>query len=641
MAHTAVQNVTLALTLPITCHICLGKVRQPVICGNRHVFCSVCIDLWLRNNNQCPACRVPITSDNPCKNIIGGVSENEDMFSPSIRKHLRKTRLDLLHKEYEDEIDTLLKEAQDLKRTNLELEERMKGFSDPVTNLSSSCNCGNQPAHDNNRADDHQLLRDCNTKLQVMNAEKKKVTEDVQKLKEENTRLKNENIEFVRENLRLKNEVELRSPQKFGRYTVAALQAKVDQYEREMNRLKKALERSDQYIEELEAQILQMKRPSASKQTENLLSETTTPMEEHSRNAATSSVCQNVGAAGLSLNASHDFLSCADNSEVCSSVARLNQIQSKTDNTPQLGNVSSAVWSGMKSKASIHEDNANMEVVTMSQDFNSPSSSLAFSFLQLNTPGSKVSSSSHPNLKKPLTYLRKLVFDDLPKRGDRYRSSSGEEHRLSTANETMQLGLLEPTHQNLNPQTEYSESSGNADMGLQLRKHGLHAGNQSLMNGLQSRCREGLNHLGASADNSDVQLHNDMHEPTDGEKQKRSSHGCVTYVPHGQAKTSSLCNSSSAPDNNEHASLVLGQSSTSICNIGFHNNHLKTLPCVSLQHEEEVKQRHTPVKAVLSGSTSECGRLPSSVPQTHRDSSPAKRKLFNQCSDSPSKSCKK
>lgn len=48
-----------------------SKVRQPVICINNHVFCSICIDLWLKNNSQCPACRVPITPENPCKEIIG------------------------------------------------------------------------------------------------------------------------------------------------------------------------------------------------------------------------------------------------------------------------------------------------------------------------------------------------------------------------------------------------------------------------------------------------------------------------------------------------------------------------------------------------------------------------------------------
>ncbi|KAL2770393.1 ORC ubiquitin ligase 1 [Daubentonia madagascariensis] len=185
MAQT-VQNVTLSLTLPITCHICLGKVRQPVICINNHVFCSICIDLWLKNNSQCPACRVPITPENPCKEIIGGTSESEPMLSHTVRKHLRKTRLELLHKEYEA-----------------------------------------------------------------------------------NKKLKLENGGLVRENLRLKAEVDNRSPQKFGRFTVAALQSKVEQYERETNRLKKALERSDKYIEELESQVAQLKKSSEEKEAMN------------------------------------------------------------------------------------------------------------------------------------------------------------------------------------------------------------------------------------------------------------------------------------------------------------------------------------------------------------------------------------
>lgn len=48
-----------------------SKVRHPVICVNNHVFCSICIEVWLKNNNQCPACRIPITPENPCKEIIG------------------------------------------------------------------------------------------------------------------------------------------------------------------------------------------------------------------------------------------------------------------------------------------------------------------------------------------------------------------------------------------------------------------------------------------------------------------------------------------------------------------------------------------------------------------------------------------
>lgn len=32
---------------------------------------------------------------------LGGTSESDPVFSPTVRKHLRKTRLELLHKEYE------------------------------------------------------------------------------------------------------------------------------------------------------------------------------------------------------------------------------------------------------------------------------------------------------------------------------------------------------------------------------------------------------------------------------------------------------------------------------------------------------------------------------------------------------------
>ncbi|XP_004577471.2 ORC ubiquitin ligase 1 [Ochotona princeps] len=264
MAQT-VQNVTLSLTLPITCHICLGKVRQPVICINNHVFCSVCIDLWLKNNSQCPACRVPITPENPCKEIIGGTSESEPMLSHTVRKHLRKTRLELLHKEYEDEIDCLQKEVEELKSKNLSLESQIKTILDPLTLIQGNQNEDKHPVADNPNKIDPETVAEWKKKLRTANEIYEKVKDDVDKLKEANKKLKLENGGLVRENLRLKAEVDNRSPQKFGRFTVAALQSKVEQYERETNRLKKALERSDKYIEELESQVTQLKRSNDEK----------------------------------------------------------------------------------------------------------------------------------------------------------------------------------------------------------------------------------------------------------------------------------------------------------------------------------------------------------------------------------------
>ncbi|XP_062959008.1 ORC ubiquitin ligase 1 isoform X1 [Cynocephalus volans] len=265
MAQT-VQNVTLSLTLPITCHICLGKVRQPVICINNHVFCSICIDLWLKNNSQCPACRVPITPENPCREIIGGTSESEPMLSHAVRKHLRKTRLELLHKEYEDEIDCLQKEVEELKSKNHSLESQIKTILDPLTLVQGSQNEEKHPVTDNPSKIDPETVAEWKKKLRTANEVYEKVKDDVDKLKEANKKLKLENGGLVRENLRLKAEVDNRSPQKFGRFTVAALQSKVEQYERETSRLKKALERSDKYIEELESQVAQLKNSSGEKE---------------------------------------------------------------------------------------------------------------------------------------------------------------------------------------------------------------------------------------------------------------------------------------------------------------------------------------------------------------------------------------
>ncbi|KAK1342029.1 hypothetical protein QTO34_016782 [Cnephaeus nilssonii] len=253
MAQT-VQNVTLSLTLPITCHICLGKVRQPVICINNHVFCSICIDLWLKNNSQCPACRVPITPENPCKEIIGGTSESEPMLSHTVRKHLRKTRLELLHKEYEDEIDCLQKEVEELKNKNLSLESQIKTILDPLTLMQGNQNEDKHPVADNSSKIDPETVAEWKKKLRTANEIYEKVKDDVDKLKEANKKLKLENGGLVRENLRLKAEVDNRSPQKycmviFLRFLFASLLGSVECQECVLSRSKEASTRGYLYFE--------------------------------------------------------------------------------------------------------------------------------------------------------------------------------------------------------------------------------------------------------------------------------------------------------------------------------------------------------------------------------------------------------
>ncbi|XP_016123642.1 RING-H2 finger protein ATL58-like [Sinocyclocheilus grahami] len=77
------------------------EVRQPVICCNNHVFCSNCIKVWLEKSSQCPTCRVAITPENPCREIIGATADFESSESDSVKRRLRKTRGELLLREYE------------------------------------------------------------------------------------------------------------------------------------------------------------------------------------------------------------------------------------------------------------------------------------------------------------------------------------------------------------------------------------------------------------------------------------------------------------------------------------------------------------------------------------------------------------
>ncbi|XP_059826379.1 ORC ubiquitin ligase 1 isoform X1 [Hypanus sabinus] len=260
-AFQNVQNVTLNLTLPISCQICLGKVRHPVICSNNHVFCFTCMESWLKNSAQCPTCRTPITSENPYKEVLGGSDGTENCDSSSIKRSLRKTRLELLHKEYEEEIESLQKEIEELRGKNLSLESQLKTVLDPVALPPGGKDDGEkQSPSKQSSASGVTSQQEWRAKLKAATEIYEKTKVDLDKLKQANQKLRIQNGDLVRENLHLKAEVESRSPQKFGRFTVAALQSKVEQCEREISRLKRALERSDKYIEDMEFQLERLRR---------------------------------------------------------------------------------------------------------------------------------------------------------------------------------------------------------------------------------------------------------------------------------------------------------------------------------------------------------------------------------------------
>ncbi|XP_064225175.1 ORC ubiquitin ligase 1 isoform X2 [Aotus nancymaae] len=429
MAQT-VQNVTLSLTLPITCHICLGKVRQPVICINNHVFCSICIDLWLKNNSQCPACRVPITPENPCKEIIGGTSESEPMLSRTVRKHLRKTRFELLHKEYEDEIDCLQKEVEELKSKNLSLESQIKTILDPLTLVQGNQNEDKHLVTDNPSKSNAETVAEWKKKLRTANEIYEKVKDDVDKLKEANKKLKLENGGLVRENLRLKAEVDNRSPQKFGRFAVAALQSKVEQYERETNRLKKALERSDKYIEELESQVAQLKNSNEEKKAMNSICQRALSADgKGSKGSEEDVASKNQGDSarkqpGSSTSSSR--LAKPSSSRLCdtnsarqesTSKAELNCSKNKDLYQKQVEIMLDVTDTSMDTYLEREWGNKPSDCVPYKgeelYDLPAPCTPLSLSCLQLSTPESRESSVVQAGgSKKHSNHLRKLVFDD-------------------------------------------------------------------------------------------------------------------------------------------------------------------------------------------------------------------------------------
>ncbi|XP_025976666.1 ORC ubiquitin ligase 1 [Dromaius novaehollandiae] len=446
-------SVTLSLTLPITCHICLGKVRHPVICVNNHVFCSICIDVWLKNNNQCPACRIPITPENPCKEIIGGTSESDPVFSPTVRKHLRKTRIELLHKEYEDEIESLQKEVEDLRGKNLGLQTQLKSLLDPTMSALSCQSEETSQSTDEASTTGPETLEEWSKKLKAANDICEKVIDNVEKLKEANKKLSMENNSLLRENLRLKAEVDSRSPQKFGRFTVAALQSKVEQSEREMNRLKKALERSDKYIEEMECQLLQLKSAGEGTQTVSTVSEgalstdakETESIEEDTTHLKSQVECLEKKA--LTTSQSPESLEQLTGGGTCSSSS--SQDGSNGSNTQCAPK--KELFPGCQGVL-LDEGTTNMDAC-LEQEWNkieectpfkdeelyelpAPCTPfLSLSRLQLNTPDGKEST------RKPSSFLRKLKFEEFCDTSDDC-SKDSPEHSTSSCNSEKKLNCF-------------------------------------------------------------------------------------------------------------------------------------------------------------------------------------------------------
>ncbi|KFU94067.1 RING finger protein 219, partial [Chaetura pelagica] len=425
------------------------KVRHPVICVNNHVFCSICIEVWLKNNNQCPACRIPITPENPCKEIIGGTGESDPIFSPTVRKHLRKTRLELLHKEYEDEIESLQKEVEDLRGKNLSLQTQLKSLLDPRTSALSCQNEQTSQSANEAISSGTETQEDWSKKLKAVNDMYEKEMDNVEKLKEANKKLSVENSSLLRENLRLKAEVDSRSPQKFGRFTVAALQSKVEQSEREMNRLKKALERSDKYIEEMECQLLQLKNASEGTQTASAVSERVLSTDAKGAESSEDTCLKTQVEEKKALTTTQSPHSLEQLTSGGTCLSSSSQDGSNGSNTPCAPK--KELFPGCQGVL-MDENTTNMDACLEEQwnkieectpykgeelyDLPPPCTPfLSLSRLRLNTPDGK------ENTRKPSTFLRKLKFEEFCDTSDDCSKDSAE-HSTSSCNSEKKLNCF-------------------------------------------------------------------------------------------------------------------------------------------------------------------------------------------------------
>lgn len=379
-------------------------------------------------------CRIPITTENPCREVIGGgESESESYSSPLIRKHLRKARLELLQREYEDEIESLQKEIEELNSKNLSLEAQLESALNPFT--SSPSKEERKTDGDEDSRTNSESFHEWAEKLKVARDRYEKAKNEVDGLKEANQKLWEQNSVLVRENLRLKTEAENRSPQKFGRFTMAALQAKIDQSEREMSRLNKALERSDKYIEELESQILQLKGTVKDKENVShpkVASHSVDAEEDKEGNEEALPWADEVQSKEERIITMRRSLSQMEQPSVGKlqdgdfDYSGISHVGSDAETDYKMNNLfpghhklllatalvnnasSSQAENKQMDNVSVLKDGTNVQIRLPSPT--TPSTSL--SFLQLSSPQGTDVCVSKRSAKKPLVYLRKLAFGE-------------------------------------------------------------------------------------------------------------------------------------------------------------------------------------------------------------------------------------
>eukprot|EP00057_Strongylocentrotus_purpuratus_P002343 XP_003724335.2 PREDICTED: uncharacterized protein LOC100893463 [Strongylocentrotus purpuratus] len=217
----------------------------------------------------------------PANKFLVAPSCSEDSEKRRSKPELRKMRFEMLHREYEAEIETLQTEVARLRAKNSQLEKlkckegthpstsvvqsthqlistsgsnSLKSYQDDTTTMEGSSSHSDQK---NFSVDNFMLLTQ---KLKKTANAYQKLKAEMERVRQDNTQLRDTSAGYLREIGRLKQTLTGRSPRKYEKYTQAAQQAKLDKSEQEGKQLKRALERSDVYVEELECKLERYKR---------------------------------------------------------------------------------------------------------------------------------------------------------------------------------------------------------------------------------------------------------------------------------------------------------------------------------------------------------------------------------------------
>ncbi|KAJ1546914.1 hypothetical protein HK096_004503 [Nowakowskiella sp. JEL0078] len=208
-------NVQVNLTLPIACGICKQKVKGPVVCPNRHVFCDGCMQEWLKRRQSCPTCKISIAANSPCLPLVGADPEGivnvengvarlsiSEPIEGRDRTAMRHTQLKMIMKDYDDEIFTLQRIVQELKEKCSKIQEREQNYLKEMRKNSYS---NTPPVNDGIRKasskaapfDQLRIAKDEIVSLQVQ----------IEDLQNENSQMKIEMAAIIEEAARLKNSV--------------------------------------------------------------------------------------------------------------------------------------------------------------------------------------------------------------------------------------------------------------------------------------------------------------------------------------------------------------------------------------------------------------------------------------------------